>query len=562
MLVPLDEQSVLATVRACVEHEVEAIAVCLLWSTVNGAHEARIGELLAEHLPAVPVTLSHRLNPVIREYRRASSAAIDASLKPLMQTFLQTLDDDLRVAGFAGNVLISTSFGGSWPTEQVVARPIYSVGSGPAMAPVAGVAYSASEPDLGSGLLVCDTGGTTFDVSLVSEGKIHTSDETWLGGKWTGHITGTRAVDVSSIGAGGGSIIWIDEGGLLHVGPRSAGSDPGPACYGRGGALPTITDAALVLGFLDPDAFLGGRLVLDRGAACGRARTRRRTALARGARARARRVPRDDAEPRHRHPGDHGRAGDRPARPDNRRRRGRERPQLRPVRARARLPAGADAAHGRSALGVRWAVLRRDLVLLGQPVRRDARHRPRGGERRARVGEGRSGGIPRRRRRPRFGRDLAGRVRRRALPEAGVGARDAAGRDGPRRGRDARARGDVPRAPRARLRRQRAGPVPRVPDMEGTGDRDAPEAPARRGARAWRRARADPPPAGHVRGGAQPDRDAGLRGRRPRPGDDDRGARDRRRADEHARDRSRSHREGRRRSAATSSIWACTGRGA
>ena len=105
---------------------------------MNGAHEARIGQLLAEHLPAVPVTLSHRLNPVIREYRRASSAAIDASLKPLMQTFLETLDDDLRAAGFAGNVLISTSFGGSWPTEQVVARPIYSVGSGPAMAPSPG----------------------------------------------------------------------------------------------------------------------------------------------------------------------------------------------------------------------------------------------------------------------------------------------------------------------------------------------------------------------------------------------------------------------------------------
>jgi N-methylhydantoinase A len=267
ILVPLDEASVVAAARACAGHEVEAVAVCLLWSTVNGSHELRVGELLAEHLPGVPVTLSHRLNPVLREYRRASSAAIDASLKPLMQAFLRELDDDLRTAGFQGNVLVSTSFGGSWPTEQVVARPIYSVGSGPAMAPVAAVAYGSREPEGGNGLLVCDTGGTTFDVSLVSDGSIHYSDETWLGGKWTGHITGTRAVDVSSIGAGGGSIIWLDEGGLLHVGPRSAGADPGPACYGRGGTQPTITDAALVLGFLDPHSFLGGRLVLDRQAA-------------------------------------------------------------------------------------------------------------------------------------------------------------------------------------------------------------------------------------------------------------------------------------------------------
>ncbi len=267
VLVALAEDSVIAAAQACAEQRVEAVAVCLLWSTVNGAHETRVGELLAEHLPGVPVTLSHRLNPVLREYRRASSAAIDASLKPLMQAFLQALDDDLRAAGFTANMLVSTSFGGSWPTSEVVARPIYSVGSGPAMAPVAAVAYGSREPEARGRLLVCDTGGTTFDVSLVSEGKIHHTDETWLGGKWTGHITGTRAVDVSSIGAGGGSIVRVDEGGLLHIGPMSAGADPGPACYGRNGVLPTITDAALVLGFLDPNAFLGGRLVLDRTAA-------------------------------------------------------------------------------------------------------------------------------------------------------------------------------------------------------------------------------------------------------------------------------------------------------
>jgi N-methylhydantoinase A len=116
-------------------------------------------------------------------------------------------------------------------------------------------------------LIVCDTGGTTFDVGLVSAGGINYSAETWLGGRWIGHITGIRAVDVKSIGAGGGSIVWIDPGGLLRVGPQSAGADPGPACYGHGGTNATITDAAVVLGWIDPDYFLGGRLPLDAEAA-------------------------------------------------------------------------------------------------------------------------------------------------------------------------------------------------------------------------------------------------------------------------------------------------------
>jgi N-methylhydantoinase A len=112
-------------------------------------------------------------------------------------------------------------------------------------------------------LLVCDTGGTTFDVGLISGGEIHYSADTWLGGKWTGHITGTKAVDVRSVGAGGGSLVSVDSGGLLRVGPESAGADPGPACYARGGTMPTVTDAAAILGFLDPDRFLDGRLTLD-----------------------------------------------------------------------------------------------------------------------------------------------------------------------------------------------------------------------------------------------------------------------------------------------------------
>jgi N-methylhydantoinase A len=264
----LDEESVVRAIEEARALRAEAVAVCLIWSIVNSAHELRIAELLEEHWPGVPYTLSHRLNPIIREYRRASSAAIDASLKPLMQDYLAAMERDLREAGLEGHLFIATSFGGAWRPDQVVERPIYSVGSGPSMTPVAAVTYAREELSLGADdLIVCDTGGTTFDVGLVSGGEVNFTAETWLGGRWIGHITGIRAVDIKSIGAGGGSIVWIDPGGLLRVGPRSAGADPGPACYGRGGSEPTVTDAAVALGWIDPEFFLGGRLALDAGAA-------------------------------------------------------------------------------------------------------------------------------------------------------------------------------------------------------------------------------------------------------------------------------------------------------
>jgi N-methylhydantoinase A len=266
VFVPLDERSVLDAIAEARRLRAEAVAVCLIWSIVNPEHELRVGELLAREWPEVPFTLSHQLNPIIREYRRASSTAIDASLKPVMQDYLRTLEHDLRAAGLRGHVFVATSFGGAWRPQEVTERPIYSIGSGPSMAPVAALTYAEAET-ADRDLIVCDTGGTTFDVGLVSEGAINYSAETWLGGRWIGHITGIRAVDVKSIGAGGGSIVWIDPGGLLRVGPQSAGADPGPACYGRGGTDATITDAAVVLGWIDPDYFLGGRLPLDAEAA-------------------------------------------------------------------------------------------------------------------------------------------------------------------------------------------------------------------------------------------------------------------------------------------------------
>jgi N-methylhydantoinase A len=268
VFVPIDEASVDAAITEARRLGAEAVAVSLLWSTVNPIHELRVGELITERWPGVPYTLSHQLNPIVREYRRASSTTIDASLKPLMQEYLGQMERDLRDAGLAGHIFIATSFGGAWRPPQVIERPIYSVGSGPSMAPVAAATYAQEElPREADDLIVCDTGGTTFDVGLVLGGEITTTAETWLGGRWIGHITGIRSVDVKSIGAGGGSIVWIDPGGLLRVGPRSAGADPGPVCYRRGGTQPTVTDAAVVLGWIDPVYFLGGRLQLDAPAA-------------------------------------------------------------------------------------------------------------------------------------------------------------------------------------------------------------------------------------------------------------------------------------------------------
>ncbi|AGS26563.1 hydantoinase A/oxoprolinase protein (plasmid) [Rhizobium etli] len=262
VVTPLDEDQVRQVLRTLKSRDIEAIGVSLLWSIANSDHERRVGELIAEELPGIPFTLSHGVNPVIREYRRASSAVIDASLKPLMQTHLSNLEVDLKAAGFKGELLAATSFGGVMSAEALGERPIYSTRSGPSMAPIAGKVYGQAE--LGArDVIICDTGGTSFDVSMIRNGDVVFTRETWLGGRFLGHLTGLSSVDARSIGAGGGSIAWVDPGGLLRVGPQSAGSQPGPAAYGNGGEMPTVTDAATVLGYLNPTNFLGGRLTLD-----------------------------------------------------------------------------------------------------------------------------------------------------------------------------------------------------------------------------------------------------------------------------------------------------------
>lgn len=262
VLEPIDEEQVRNLLYDLAEEGVEAIAVSFLWSIVNDAHEQRVAELIEEILPDVPYTLSNYANPIIREYRRTSAASIDASLKPLMAAHLGNLRGDLIDSGFDGDLLVVTSEGAVLDVDDVLDRPVLLLNSGPSMAPLVG---ASAAPDRET-VVVCDMGGTTFDVSLVEKGTVRHTREAWLGEPFVGHLTGLSSVAVTSIGAGGGSIGWIDAGGLLRVGPQSARSTPGPAAYGLGGEEPTVTDACVALGYLDAQGFEGG-FTLDRNAA-------------------------------------------------------------------------------------------------------------------------------------------------------------------------------------------------------------------------------------------------------------------------------------------------------
>jgi N-methylhydantoinase A len=183
-----------------------------------------------------------------------------------MGRYLARLAERLADLGFAGRLLAVTSQGGFVDAGTAAEAPIQLVKSGPSVAPIA-ARHAASLDAPGADVIVTDSGGTSFDVSLVRNGRIPRTTETWLGPRFTGHLTGFPSVDVRSIGAGGGSIACLDDGGLLHVGPMSAGAVPGPACYGRGGNQPTVTDCAFALGYLDKDQFLGGQMRLDAAAA-------------------------------------------------------------------------------------------------------------------------------------------------------------------------------------------------------------------------------------------------------------------------------------------------------
>lgn len=255
---PLDEEMVRAAAKQLYEYNVEAIAVCFLWSIVNEQHERRAKEIINEMYPDLPVLLSCETNPQVNEYRRWVAVAMDASLKKLVSTSFQNLNKQLNNSGLIGEVLMLNSYGGVMSTKEISQQPLYSIDSGPAVAPVAGKTFSEQELDE-SNVVILDMGGTTFDVSCVINGKIGTSKDELIGDE----TPGINRASVHSVGAGGGSIAWVDNGGMIHVGPQSAGSVPGPACYDRGGTAATVTDANVVLGYLNPKYFNDGKMQLD-----------------------------------------------------------------------------------------------------------------------------------------------------------------------------------------------------------------------------------------------------------------------------------------------------------
>jgi len=262
--IPMDEDEVKQALEKLIgEYRVEAVAVCFLWSIMNPVHETRVREIAAREWPDVICVLSSEVNPIIREYRRASSTAIEASVRPLTQRYVSGVDSKLKRDGYEETLYIVTSSGSVLAAEDAVQKGISMIGSGPSMAPVAANWFSDMEGNTGGNVICVDMGGTSFDVSLVTKGEIARTRETRVGSE----LLGISVIDSRSIGAGGGSIASVDPAGLIHVGPESSGAVPGPACYNRGGDKATVTDANVLLGYIDPDYFLGGRMTIDVGLA-------------------------------------------------------------------------------------------------------------------------------------------------------------------------------------------------------------------------------------------------------------------------------------------------------
>ena len=257
---PLDEDSVRRALDHFKKEGVSSVAVCLMWSMINPVHEQRIKEILAEEMPDVYASLSTDILPRIREYPRACATVLSAYVGPAIEDYLTKIADFVRTHGYQKDLLIMQVTGGSARVPEIQKRPVLAVGSGPAAGPPASLFIGARQ-QVQDQMLV-EMGGTSFEVSMITGGAIPMSTDMELGG----YPLGVAAVDIHSIGAGGGSIAWIDAGGMLRVGPHSAGAAPGPACYGQGGAEPTVTDANLILGYINPENFLGGRMTLDRAA--------------------------------------------------------------------------------------------------------------------------------------------------------------------------------------------------------------------------------------------------------------------------------------------------------
>jgi len=258
---PLNEEDVRAAARLFRDKGLEAIGISYLWSFLRPEHERRTAEILQEELGDLYFSLSSEVLPQIRLYERNSTTALNAYVGPPLARYLARLQARLEDHRFKGNLLIMQSNGGVMSPQVAAQFAVNTLLSGPAAAPVAAVHYGAGHDY--KNLISVDMGGTSFDVAMIHEGVPTTTRESSV----RGYQVAVPMLDIHTIGAGGGSVAWVDAGGILQVGPQSAGADPGPVCYGHGCADPTVTDACLTLGYLDPETFAGGTMQLDDAAA-------------------------------------------------------------------------------------------------------------------------------------------------------------------------------------------------------------------------------------------------------------------------------------------------------
>ncbi|MCU1429960.1 MAG: hypothetical protein JWL83_3960 [Actinomycetia bacterium] len=265
----LDERAAVDVARRIAALGVESVAICFLHSYANPAHEQRMAEICARELPGVVVVASSSTWREIREYERASTTVVSAYVGPVMSAYLARLESAMHGLGIPARLQIMESSGGVMTADQAARRAVYTIESGPAAGVIAAVHIGRNSGR--NDLISFDMGGTTAKAGVVRDGQPDITHEFNVGGKAStrGHRSSSGipikapAIDLAEVGSGGGSIAWIDEGGALRVGPRSAGAEPGPACYARGGTEPTVTDANLVLGYLDPTSFAQGTMTLD-----------------------------------------------------------------------------------------------------------------------------------------------------------------------------------------------------------------------------------------------------------------------------------------------------------
>lgn len=258
---PLNEDDVRQACELFLREGVEAVAVSFLWSVANDAHERRAVQIVREMMPDAYVSAGLEIFPQMREYTRTSTTVVNAYLGPVLKAYVDRIDQFYKEQGTQVPVRYFQSNGGMASRDAMVSRAVNAINSGPASAPMAGAAIC--KPLGIENYITVDMGGTSFDITLTYQGKTNINKDL----DFLRYRIGTPMIQVETLGAGGGSIAWIDQMGILNVGPQSAGAMPGPACYQRGGTLPTVTDANMALGYLNPEFLLGGRLAVDAQAA-------------------------------------------------------------------------------------------------------------------------------------------------------------------------------------------------------------------------------------------------------------------------------------------------------